>query len=80
MKTNGNEPITFIQSKYNWESCDNIGLTKREYFAAMALQGLCANHTWTDHLIEDDWEKYKQRLTSGSVEIADSLIEALNKE
>lgn len=45
------------------------GLTRREYFAAKAMQGLCAypKDMDTDHM------------TGLAVAIADSLIEALNK-
>ncbi|QEL01119.1 hypothetical protein FKG96_09965 [Olivibacter sp. LS-1] len=47
------------------------GLTKREYFAAMALQGLCANPEYVD------WSDEKvSRMAVGE---ADRLIEALNK-
>ncbi len=47
-----------------------FGLTKREYFAAMALQGLLAN----EYLSSTD------RVEAHAVEHADRLIEALNKE
>jgi hypothetical protein len=47
------------------------GLTKREYFAAMAMQGLCANqHPLTSH---DNRE-----IANYAVCQADALIEALN--
>ena len=47
-----------------------IGLTKREYFAAMALQGLLS--TDNDHS-PHNWYGEK------SVELADALIKALNE-
>lgn len=49
------------------------GLTKREYFAAKAMQGLLAfaDPGGTSHL---------NALVSESVEYADRLIEELNKE
>ena len=46
------------------------GLTKREYFAAMALQGLLADYE--SESIED-YSKY-------AVKLADSLIEELSKK
>lgn len=47
------------------------GLTKREYFAAMAMQGLAG-------YVDDD--QYKPAvIASTSVQLADALIEALNK-
>lgn len=45
-------------------------LTKREYFAAMAMQGLCADSNVTDPL---------SGIAITSVLMADRLIEELNK-
>jgi hypothetical protein len=44
------------------------GLTKREYFAAQAMQGLLA---------KGDWESYAA-IAKASVTSADTLIDALN--
>lgn len=44
------------------------GLTKREYFAALALQGILACPTISGITVE------------GAVKLADKLIEELNKE
>jgi hypothetical protein len=49
----------------------NIGLTKREYFAAMAMQGISANGISNGKLFET--------IAEWSVKQADALIEALNK-
>ena len=46
----------------------DIGLTKREYFAAIALQGILSQH--------DSRPTYTATL---AVEYADALIDALNK-
>lgn len=46
------------------------GLTKREYFAAMAMQGLCA----------EDHSKECKTVALWSVGMADALIAELNKE
>ena len=46
-------------------------LTKREYFAAMALQGIIANKDGLDIKIE--------RIVESAVDTADALIEELNK-
>lgn len=48
------------------------GLTKREYFAARALQGLLAN-------ITDLKEDARQNTSKYAVSQADALIAALNK-
>jgi len=50
---------------------DNQGLTKREYFAIMALQGLLAGADFNMQLNE---------LVLQSLSCADALIKALNAE
>jgi hypothetical protein len=49
-------------------SDESEGLTKREYFAAMAMQGLIA------------WPTGTQDIAAEAVEHADALIKALNTE
>jgi hypothetical protein len=54
------------------------GLTKREYFAAKAMQGLLSNIEW---MREYKGEKYLMEtdiLAKVSVKIADKLIKELN--
>ena len=51
-----------------------LGLTKREYFAAMALQGLL---DWDAEMKATDVHKLPAQ---HAVAYADALIEALNKE
>ena len=48
-----------------------MGLTKREYFAAMAMQGISANVSLTGSSFE--------KIAEWSVKQAEALIEALNK-
>lgn len=60
-------------SAFPWESRDESlsepGLTKREYIAALILQGLCANgHNGIAHLA-----------AKKAVEFTDTLIDELNK-
>ena len=67
-KTDKDDPVFPItDTSIPGQPC--FGLTKREYFAAMALQGICAND---DLLLKGEIEKI-------SVEIADDLILALNR-
>ena len=49
------------------------GLTKREYFAAKAMQGIVGNHLMID---TDNW----QWLSENAVKAADALIKELNKQ
>ena len=56
-----------------------LGLTKREYFAAMAMQGLTTNPEFlktTNHITE---EGYLKSLCESAVNSADALITELNK-
>ena len=65
-ETKANEPVypnKFVPILY--------GLTKREYFASMALQGIIANKDGLDIKIE--------RIVESAVDTADALIEELNK-
>lgn len=73
-KTNANHPaspcLVEIRENYNEQF---HGLTKREYFAAVALQGMLA--------VENSYRSvgvYK-RLPQDAIEMADVLIEELNK-
>lgn len=55
------------------------GLTKREYFAAMAMQGICSNVDWAK-TIEDDWDDYKERVVAASLELTDELLKQPGNE
>ena len=68
-ETNPNEPINIIYNSANVIS--TTGLTKRECFAAMAVQGTIANKDGLDIKIE--------RIVESAVDTADALIEELNK-
>jgi hypothetical protein len=73
--TNPNDPATptieHITGNYGDTHVNTyFGLTKREYFAAMALQGLLVENSSS---INADWTP-KQ-----AVKMADALIEELNK-
>jgi len=48
-----------------------VGLTKREYFAAMAMQGISANEVFAS--------RSSGAIAQWSVKQADALIEQLNK-
>jgi nitrogenase subunit NifH len=67
-ETKANEPINMVEYNNNYIS---TGLTKREYFAAMAMQGIIANKDGLDIKIE--------RIVESAVDTADALIEELNK-
>jgi hypothetical protein len=53
------------------DTINYTGLTKREYFAVIALQGIISNKDGLDIKIE--------RIVESAVDTADALIEELNK-
>ena len=56
------------------------GLTKREHFAGLAMQGLVSNHDWAKTMVAtDDWDDFVKRATSGAVELADAILAELEK-
>ena len=66
--TNGNDSI------HNSEQGTQDGLTKREYFAAMALQGILANGADSDTV----WDY--EVIGKHCVVASDALIKALNEQ
>lgn len=67
MNTDGTDFITLREEGLGGFETIETGLTKRELFAAMALQGLLAN------------PNQGSGLAAEAVEAADALIDALNK-
>lgn len=53
-------------------------LTKREYFAAIAMQGILANNVYSEHTRGTQKEIYFEAVAVDAVELADTLIRALN--
>jgi hypothetical protein len=74
MNTEPNEPINgdahCPNPKFNYFS---HGLTKREYFSAMALQGIIAAHNIYETGIDNEVN------SKTAVNAADALIDALNQ-
>jgi hypothetical protein len=69
--THGDERISVVINPLSgdvWEQ----GLSKREYFAAMAMSGILANIT--------DKNFFPDRIASDCTMMADKLINALNEE
>jgi hypothetical protein len=74
-KTEGSLPAFPIDSKINrWgdEMSGCVGLTKREYFAAMAMAGMLAPHLGMNE------GRTAPEYAVQAVKCADALIEALN--
>ncbi len=76
--TNPNEPINFFSEAMTGVGINHtVGLTKREYFAAMALQGLMIDLLVTADTSPDDIPDHV--LAKEAVKAADALIIELNK-
>lgn len=67
---NGESPAFVIPKDRGLDRNEKNGLTKREYFAAMAMQGICAAPVNSSHV-------GKELLCKAAVEIADELLKAL---
>lgn len=66
--------------KYN-EVVPNGGLTKREYFAAMAMQGIISNRELYRGFAKlDTSREIGQIVASASIEYANALIEELERK
>jgi hypothetical protein len=65
---NGRKPAFQTAIGMSSFEMENMGLTKREYFAAMAMQGLCAC---------PDLAVSRDTLAEESVKQADALLKAL---
>lgn len=71
-ETKANEPAFSKPAFYHPDGAidlPNNGLTKREYFAAMALQGMLAKYG----------SDYQVQIAKDALYFADALIEELNK-
>lgn len=68
--TKPNESTSGYGYATTYSSYERVGLTKREYFAALAMQGILSGKIQIDSIFVADY----------SVECADELIEALNKK
>lgn len=90
--TKGNEPAFSKAAFYHPDGgiySPQEGLTKREYFAATALQGAISAQAGTREMVEMQLEYYlkeypnltvRESLAKESVKMADELIKALNEK
>ena len=82
MKTNSNDLVyrdtitTAVDPNADRYTFISGGLTKREHFAAIAMQGMLAHDHWRGG---SQSGKYKTDLAEYAVSFADALIAELNK-
>lgn len=73
---NGNQPInaTLTYDQYSGEANGHLfGLTKREYFAGLAMQGMLANSAMVPNIATIEY------LAKMSVKASDELLKQLEK-
>lgn len=75
MKITGNEPADAFTAPALWNQFDyiNTGLTIRQHFAAMALQGCIASCAGMTEWIP------KEEISKRALEYADALIKQINE-
>ena len=72
-------PVTEISEEYDVDITETLGLTKREYFAGLAMQGLL-----TRFKQEGKMDTYltifeNKRIAAEAVIMADNILEALDR-
>ena len=62
------------------EQAIGTGLTKREYFAGLAMQGILSNEGWGERLNQegDSDNSLRTQIAKGAVRMADELLKELN--
>jgi hypothetical protein len=53
-----------------------FGMTLRDYFAAKALQGMCANSNDDHNPYEMEYEEYAMIIAKSAYQLADAMLEA----
>lgn len=76
-ETNGNDLLSPAITRIGFEHYKREGLTKREYFAAQVLVGLCISAGDREF---NDIHEAKKTCAASAVIFADALIAELNKK
>ena len=78
-----NADMPAMPTRYDYEKdifmCEG-GLTKREHFAAMAMQGLLSNPETGDSTLWDNAPEWATQMTSSAVEFADALLAEMEQK
>ena len=75
---NSKLPAFPLHPNHDSRYVDYEGLTKREHFAGLAMQGLLSS--FTENAAMGLWTTEIEELASTSVQLADALLLALNQE
>lgn len=73
---NEDKPINPIPEHFDKYQNENIGLTKREYFAGLAMQGLLSN-SYSNGFSQPLSEYDSKSIAKFSIEYADELLKQL---
>lgn len=80
---NADMPVEFIDAndpEFIRQCRPMKGLTKREYFAGLAAQGIVANQEWMENAMASSGLSGSECVAKGAVNIADALLAELDKE
>ena len=75
---NEDKPINPIPEHFDKYKNENIGLTKREYFAGLALQGLISS--FTEKASYGGWGTEMEATIKCAIDYADELLKQLENE
>ena len=76
---NGTKGAGVAFDKFGGVHRDYRGLTKREHFAGLAMQGLLSSAHMGDSDLHDSAAEWVREVTETSVEYADALLKELEK-
>ena len=76
---NSDQPIYPIPKDRDINASGKNGLTKREYFAAMAMQGMLSNGMPNDVGVEPPYHMSCAKLARYAIEYADELLKQLEQ-
>jgi hypothetical protein len=57
----------------------SVGLTKREHFAGLAMQGILSNSVMGDSALHEKYEDWVKDISESSLQFADALLAELDK-
>lgn len=72
-------PFALMQANHGYSHI-SIGMTKREYFAAMAMQGLLASEYGGVKQWQEDSKQWFDDISCCAVESADALLKKLGEK
>ena len=75
---NADNPINPIPEHFDKYQNENIGLTKREYFAGLAMQGLISS--FTEKASYGGWGTEMEATIKCAIDYADELLKQLEEK